>query len=189
MPDSARSVPVVMVSGWPDCARNTPDTLQSDASMRAAVLLNSGVSIARGEIEDVLAPSIAAPLVDLVSLPCCFGLRRGIEHRHRPRVARGDVERALALADQPLAPRDRVVGARGESARQPALDRELQPLVVLPALIGDVVHIPVVLPDRGVIEADLTPLLGGRGAVGERLRAAARQRGRAGGRRRRACSW
>ena len=33
-----------MVSGWPDCARNTPDSLQPDATRRTAVLSNCGLS-------------------------------------------------------------------------------------------------------------------------------------------------
>src|SRR4030095_168066 len=44
MPESARSAPVLTVSGLPDAARNTPESLQPDAIMRAAVLLSCGDS-------------------------------------------------------------------------------------------------------------------------------------------------
>src|SRR5207245_7078831 len=44
IPERARSVPVVTVSGLPEFARKIPDNRQPDASARAAVLVNCGVS-------------------------------------------------------------------------------------------------------------------------------------------------
>ena len=44
MPVSARSRPVVTLSQSPDWARKIPDSRHPDASIRAAVLANCGVS-------------------------------------------------------------------------------------------------------------------------------------------------
>src|SRR5678815_249256 len=44
MPESERSAPLTMVSGGPDAARNTPESLHPEASMREALLDNCGDS-------------------------------------------------------------------------------------------------------------------------------------------------
>ena len=102
-------MPVTMRKALPDDARKIPESRHPDASTRAAVLLNCGVSALAVRLKMCVGDSAARPLVDVEQL---LRVCRRIDQRLRPRVAGADVERvatAVALRGA-LAGRPRVVG-------------------------------------------------------------------------------
>ena len=113
-------------------------------------------------------PRVAAPFVHVKDL-LRLGVGGRVDERDRVRIAGGDVQRALALIDQPFAAGNRVIAAHGEATNQPALHREQQPLIVLPSLVGHRVEISIVLANGRVDQTQLAALIERIGAVGEGL--------------------
>ena len=173
LPVSARSRPVVTVSLLPDAARKVPESRQSDASIRIAVLSNSGDWIVPLSAKMWRRSLIARPVVEVE--PPLPRLRRRIDDRHRHHVPAGDVGRAAAARRMALAFRQRVVGADADPVGRAALNLQQQPVVLLRAGVGEVVEEPDEAADRRIRLRDLAARIERRRrAVGERLRSGRR---------------